>query len=161
MLAIETDFMSSNIPLMYLPLTVDGLLMPDVAIVAVSSRDQVKRKDDGPEWLIGNINWRGSTIPVIDFDILNGHSPSEDMGRRIDKVVIVASTADHGHLPYYAISISESPQMLFASDDEIHLHEARPRGRAEAMSVSVKQFTGGIPNVAWIEQHLLACILHC
>ncbi|MBT6579099.1 MAG: hypothetical protein HOO01_02420, partial [Cellvibrionales bacterium] len=43
---------------------------------------------------------------------------------------------------------------------DIELCEGRPRGRAEAMSVSMSDLMAGIPNIEWVEQHLLAYILH-
>ncbi|MDG1541645.1 MAG: hypothetical protein P8Q39_02250, partial [Candidatus Thalassarchaeaceae archaeon] len=64
------------------------------------------------------------------------------------------------HLPYYAVVISGTPSLHEIADDELSLCTGRPRGRAESMSVAVDELVAGVPNIEWVEQHLLAYILH-
>ena len=56
--------------------------------------------------------------------------------------------------------IQGSPRVVDASDAALRTNDLRPRGRAEAMSIKIDDAEGGIPNIEWIEQHLLAYTLN-
>jgi chemosensory pili system protein ChpC len=111
-----------------------------------------------PEWLIGNINWRGIELPLISFEALNGAASVDP--KTISRIAIINGTADNSHLPYYAVVISDTPSLHIIADGDVEMCQSRPRGRAEAMSVTVNELVAGVPNIEWVEQHLLAYILH-
>ena len=143
---------------MYLPLQMDGLLLPDVTVVEILKIDNVSPLLKSPEWLIGSISWRGEALPLISFEALNGAATVDP--KTISRVAIINGTADNSHLPYYAVVISDTPSLHDIAEDDVELYEGRPRGRAEAMSVRVNNLIAGVPNIEWVEQHLLAYILH-
>ena len=143
---------------MYLPLQIDGLLLPDVTVVEILKIDNISPLLKSPEWLIGSIKWRGEALPLISFEALNGAATVDP--KIISRVAIINGTADNSHLPYYAVVISDTPSLHDIAEDDIELYEGRPRGRAEAMSVRVNNLIAGVPNIEWVEQHLLAYILH-
>lgn len=112
-----------------------------------------------PEWFIGNLDWRGTKLPLISFESLNGASTVG--AENVKRVAVINGTVDQSHLPYYAVVVSDTPSLHEVKDeDHIKLNEGRPRGRAEAMSVTVNDRVAGVPNIDWVEQHLLAYILH-
>lgn len=158
MQAFNTDITNQSFDAMYLPLQMDGLLVPDVTVVEIFTAGYVTQQLKSPEWFLGYIEWRGRRLPLVCFESLNGAGAVDP--NAVTRVAVLNGTADHGHLPYYAIAVNDSPTILNISDDDIEVHEGRPRGRAEAMSIAVKNFTAGIPNIEWVEQHLLAYTLH-
>ena len=143
---------------MFLPLQMDGLLVPDSMVAEVVVAGHISQKLKSPEWYIGAIHWRGRNIPLISFESLNGASTVSP--EQVQHVAVLNGTADHGHLPYYAVVLKELPSLIAISDGDIEVHEGRPRGRAEAMSIAVRELTAGIPNIEWVEQHLLAYTLN-
>ncbi len=151
-------FSSPTISAIYLPLQVDGLLLPDATVVEIFRAGKILIQADSPEWHVGTIVWRGLTLPLVSFEALNGAGLIE--AEAVTRVAIINGTAEHGHLPYYAIVISDTPTMMEIYDEDIEIHEGRPRGRAEALSVAVADLTAGIPNMGWVEQHLLAYTLN-
>lgn len=159
MQALEYDLTSPTLNTIYLPLQMDGLLLPDVSVVEILKPEKIDSELKSPEWFIGVINWRGLKLPLISFESLNGASTVD--AENIKRVAVINGTADHSHLPYYAVVVSDTPSIHELKDeDHIKLNEGRPRGRAEAMSVTVNDLVAGVPNIEWVEQHLLAYILH-
>lgn len=154
----SSDYSFSSLAVMLLPLQTDNLLIPDAMVLENCAPGDIAMKADSPEWFVGYIQWRGQSVPLISFEALNGAMAiaAEQIGR----VAIVRSMAAHGHLPYYAVVVDAAPDIIDISNDDVRIHESRPRGRAEALSVSVGDTTAGIPNVDWVEQHLLTYILH-
>ena len=156
--ALRTEQPIANLAVMLLPLQTDNLLLPDVMIAEICEPGRIEVKAESPEWFVGQIQWRGQTVPLISFEAMNGAMAiAADL---VQYVAVVESTLGHGHLPYYAVVISGRPTILDVSDDQIRPYEGRPRGRAEAISVILDQKTAGIPNVDWVEQHLQTYILH-
>ena len=143
---------------MYLPLQMDGLLVPDVTVVEILKVDKIASQIKSPEWFIGSIQWRGYELPLISFESLNGAATVNP--ENISRVAIINGIADQSHLPYYAVVISNTPSLHEIVGDDLNLCEGRPRGRAEAMSVTINDLVAGVPNIEWVEQHLLAYILH-
>lgn len=143
---------------MYLPLQIDGLLLPDVTVVEILKVSKITSHIKSPEWFIGSIQWRGDTLPLISFESLNGAATVDP--ENISQIAIINGTADHSHLPYYAVVISNTPSLHEIVSDELTICKGRPRGRAEAMSVTINDLVAGVPNIEWVEQHLLAYILH-
>lgn len=143
---------------MYLPLQMDGLLVPDVTVVEILRVDKIASQIKSPEWFIGSIQWRGYELPLISFESLNGAATVNP--ENISRVAIINGIADQSHLPYYAVVISNTPSLHEIVGDDLTLCEGRPRGRAEAMSVTINDLVAGVPNIEWVEQHLLAYILH-
>lgn len=146
-----------NLLVMLLPLNTDAMLVPDVMVVEVCAANEVQLEDDSPEWFVGYQHWRGYKVPVISFEALNGAmrvDPSQ-----ISRIAIVKSTVEHGYLPYYGLVISDTPVVYEVAGNTVLIEEGRPRGRAEALSVSLEGRTAGIPNTEWIESHLLTYLL--
>ncbi len=156
--SMSQEFISSSFPAMYLPLQMDGLLVPDVVVAEIMAPGKITQKLKSPEWYVGSINWRGRKLPLVSFESLNGASTVSP--ENVTRVAVLNGLADHGHLPFYAIVVNGQPALLNISEDDIEVHEGRPRGRAEAMSIAVKELTAGIPNIEWVEQHLLAYTLN-
>ena len=152
------EISSSSFTAMYLPLQMDGLLLPDVTVVEILKIKNISPLLKTPEWLIGTVSWRGEALPLISFESLNGAATVDP--KTITRVAIINGTADNSHLPYYAVVISDTPSLHEISEGDIEMCVGRPRGRAEAMSVSVNDLVAGVPNIEWVEQHLLAYILH-
>lgn len=159
MQALGYDLTSPTLNSIYLPLQMDGLLLPDISVVEVIKPKKIESELKSPEWFIGNLDWRGIKLPLISFESLNGASTVG--AENVKRVAVINGTVDQSHLPYYAVVVSDTPSLHEVKDeDHIKLYEGRPRGRAEAMSVTVDDLVAGVPNIDWVEQHLLAYILH-
>lgn len=156
--AVSFESVSSTLPVMLLPLQTDNMIVPDTMVAEIKNSVSIEVKPDSPEWFIGYFEWRGHKLPLVSFEALNGAMaiPADAVSR----VVILKSMATHGHLPFYGVVIDDVPDVIEMTDDMVSIHDGRPRGRAEAMSVAFGEKTGGIPNTDWVEQHLLTYILH-
>lgn len=155
--ALKYDLNQSPFTAMYLPLQMDGLLLPDVTVVEILKAAKITSHIKSPEWFVGSIQWRGAELPLIAFESLNGAATIAP--ENVSRVAIINGSVDHSHLPYYAIVISDTPSLYEIDEGELSICEARPRGRAEAVSVAINDRVAGVPNIEWVEQHLLAYIL--
>jgi chemosensory pili system protein ChpC len=158
MYALKLDQADKKMDVIALPLEADFLLVPDVMVAEICEPRQLKFITDGPNWLMGEINWRGRSMPLVCFEAMN----SADARRpdKVQRVAVIASVSKHGYLPYYALVLAADPTVKTIGRRSLAVHEGRPRGRAESLSVECDGIAAGIPNINWIEQHLLGYILH-
>lgn len=155
--AFSSELVGHDMSVMLLPLSTDAMLVPDIMVVEVCGVDNLEFAEDAPEWFVGSKYWRGYKIPVICFEALNGAMPVDPA--HIQRLAIIKSTVEHGYLPYYGMVLAEDPSIHAVSGESVIQEEGRPRGRAEALSVSLDGKTAGIPNTEWIESHLLTYLL--
>jgi len=60
----------------------DTLLLPNSAVAEVLSSDRMKPAvGDGPAWLAGTVPHEGQSVPVIQFEALNGGARTEPTRR--------------------------------------------------------------------------------
>lgn len=141
-----------------LPTTSSAIILPDVMVAEIIQPRHSELTSDGPDWLVGHCRWRGHSIPMICFEAMNQANyvtPSEVL-----YVAVINSLSKHGYLPYYGIVLSELPSASTIERRTVTVHDGRARGRAETLSVLLEGESAGIPNINWIEQHLLGYILH-
>lgn len=63
-------------------LDVDSLLLPNIAVAEVISKDLLQKNSDGLGALAGHVQWDGRRIPVANFEILNGARAKMELSRR-------------------------------------------------------------------------------
>ncbi|MEM1230935.1 MAG: chemotaxis protein CheW, partial [Pseudomonadota bacterium] len=56
-----------------IPLLNSSLLLPNVCIAEILPWRRVKALKSTPDWLTGLLGWRGETLPVVNFELLNEH----------------------------------------------------------------------------------------
>ena len=156
--AVNLDYSMSGLSAMLLPLQTDHLILPEVMVAEIRPAVEVQTQAGSPDWFIGYIDWKGHDLPLISFEALNGAMPIP--AESVKRVAIIKTMADHGHLHYYAVAIDDVPDIVDVAGDTVSMHEGRPRGRAEVMSIACGDRTAGIPNLDWVEQHILTYILH-
>ena len=98
----------SAMDMLYLPFMQDGIVLPDNAVIEICELDIKHAVQSSPYWYKGVVQWRGKSIPVINFASLN---TGEDYPcQNKVKVAVVSGTMQTNYLPYYAIVMSEGSQ---------------------------------------------------
>ena len=59
---------------LWIPLRQVNMLLPHAVVAEIGNYRVPDSRDDTPEWLLGDINWRGTTIPVVSLESLCGES---------------------------------------------------------------------------------------
>jgi len=62
----------SIIASLYLPVTGNSLVLPNVSVAEIVDYKTPEPVEDTPEWFLGNIEWRGVTLPVISYELFGG-----------------------------------------------------------------------------------------
>ena len=97
------------------PLTEDRLIVPRACVAEVVRLSRPAHVAGAPEWLVGNLDWNGRTLPAVSFEAMLGRSMPETSARtRV--VVFYAANADLKG-GYYGILTQGFPQLVRVNRD--------------------------------------------
>lgn len=140
---------------LYLPIIGGSLVLPNVSVAEIVDYQTPEAVSDAPEWFLGNIKWRGVTLPVISYERLNDTPLPDDLSNtRI--AVINTIGKDHQALPFFAIVTQGIPRQTKIDQDNIkEVEEGASLGPVDLMKVVIMGDEAIIPNVEYIEKMIL------
>ena len=95
---------------LWIPLREVNMLLPHVAVAEVGSYRLPEEQPDTPDWLLGTIDWRGQTIPVISLELLCGDElPANPVYSRL---IILNSVRADSPVRHYAIVAAALPRSV-------------------------------------------------
>ena len=139
----------SIIASLYLPVSHQQLLLPNVSVAEVVGYQQPIKSIDSPEHFLGIVRWRGIDIPVISYEIANGQKAGKKASNA--RIAVINSIGDnHEKLPFFAIVTQGIPRLVKVSNDLIKKSKKK-MGAADAAIVKVDGEEAVIPNIAYLE----------
>lgn len=88
----------------------DTLVLPNVAIAEVISRERIHPAAQGPAWLQGSVPFNGRRLHAVSFEALNGGSVPE-LSRRT-RVVVINSLGEHLDSGQFALVAQGYPHLV-------------------------------------------------
>lgn len=93
------------------------LLLPNAATVEVLSYADPDPLENAPDWLLGQIRWRGWRLPLVSFARLAGtHTEGASVGT---KVIVIKALGGDPKLPYFALVAQGFPRLVTISRDNM------------------------------------------
>ncbi len=108
---------SEEIRGLYIPIEGSRLLLPNAAVAEVISYEEPQAISDRPEWFVGEVEWRHTTIPVISFEGAMGRP----MGRVGEQARIAVFNTLNGSstLPFIGVIAQSIPGLVRIKGDSI------------------------------------------
>ncbi|MFB2763948.1 MULTISPECIES: chemotaxis protein CheW [Marinobacter] len=141
---------SQSLSCVMIPVSDRQLLLPNVSIAEVVDFNSTDAGASTPEWLVGFLDWRGLTLPVISYDAANGGIltvPGDNRGR-----IIVLNTIGDGHqqAPFMALVTQGIPSQARLVEEQVRKLDGEA-GPADLMQVEVDGEAAWIPNLEYLE----------
>lgn len=89
------------------------LLLPNATIAEVLSFADPAPIDNAPDWLLGNIRWRGWNLPLVAFSRLAGIAREE--GSLGSRVIVLKALGEAAKTPYFAVLTQGFPRLVTVS----------------------------------------------
>ena len=135
----------------------DSLLLPNAVVAEVLSFSAPDAVEGAPDWLLGNIRWRGWQMPLVAFSRMAGIA--EEQGGLGSKVVVLKALGGNPKAPYFAVLTQGFPRLvtvtettLSAEGDDTELLEG-VLGR-----VRLNDDDALVPDLAAIEEQIAAAL---
>ena len=145
----------NEVPCLLLPVTENRLLLPTVTVAEMIPYrpPQSKLKQKVPDWFLGELLWRGLTIPMLSFEKISGRQPSPV--NQNGQIAIFNNTGVSEQLPFLAISTTGIPHLSRITPEGIQSSQNNHPNNYEIMHVDIDGQQAIIPNVPALER---ACI---
>lgn len=139
----------SIIPSLYLPVSKQQLLLPNVSVAEVVSYQAPAESPTTPDYFLGMIEWRGINIPVISYELANKETQSTLTKNA--RIAVINTIGKHqASLPFFAIVTQGIPRLVKVSDDLIKPIE-KNTGKADSLFVKVDGEEAIIPDIEFLE----------
>jgi chemosensory pili system protein ChpC len=151
-LSMTQQVKSSNptIPCFILPMQDMQLILPNEAVAEVVGWTPPTPVEAVPDWFLGEVEWRGETVPVISYERLN-ESPSDGRSEKA-RIVVLNGSGQFDDMDFFAMVIQSIPHMLRVDIEnmtEVQDVESVP---SVQMVVNSPVGTGIIPNMVHLEK---------
>jgi chemosensory pili system protein ChpC len=142
-----------------IPMTDRQLLLPNVSVAEIVDYVAAETPPGAPEWLVGNLNWRGRDLPVISYDAANGGAVKLPDGNRGRIAVLNTIGKYHEKLPFLAIVTQGIPSQAKLAEDQIQAMDSES-GPADLMAVDVEGHIAYIPDLEYLESLAVEKAMH-
>lgn len=89
----------------------DRLILPNAAIAEIVPVRNMINVANKPAWVLGFLDWRGNSVPLISFELLGGvRMPS--LASEEVKAVVVYSVGDDVNMPFMSFLVKGAPQSI-------------------------------------------------
>jgi len=136
----------------FLPVGGRSLILPNVAVAELVGFQEPEPEAGAPDWLLGNIQWRGRSIRVLSFGAALGDGPGDYRGQRL-RIAVVNTLSGNPELPYIGVLTMGISRLVRVSADNL---TADPSGAVNSdlvlQAVLVGEQPAWIPNLDRLEQ---------
>ena len=102
---------------LWVPLEGVNLLVPNVAVAEVINYQPLDMIQDGPDWLLGSLQWRDRQLPVVSMERLCGFNLPQ--GGRGSRISVLNSVKAGTAVPFFAMVTAGIPRLFSADDDAL------------------------------------------
>lgn len=139
-----------QIDCLLVPLKDRHLLMPNVTVAEVVPFSHLLTTNTSTDWLLGRLDWRGTLVPAVCYELLNGlAAPAPNPDARF---IIV--NADRGALPFFAILVQGIPRLMHVTEADLQEVNAMGMGELDQVAVTLDGVTAMVPDLMSIESQL-------
>lgn len=137
------------------PTGVRPLLLPNAAVAEIVAYQGIVVEPQEPLWLLGRVNWRGFTVPVISIAAAAPSAPEIGEGER-SRLLICYTPNGNTELPYVGIFAPAPPHL-----ERLRVEVLEPDDRPDVNpfvthSVLFAGEPSWIPDMDAIESQVLA-----
>lgn len=126
------------------------LLLPNATIAEVLSFADPEPIADAPDWLLGQIRWRGWQLPLIAFARLAGLS--DEQGGLGSKVIVLKALGGNAKSPFFALLTQGFPRLVTVSRDALVAEqEGEPLPTAVQARVMLNENDALLPDLEQVE----------
>jgi len=112
-----------------IPLEKELMLLPNAAVAEIIGYQDPAAVENGPDWLLGLMSWRGISLPLVSLEAMRGGEPPQRADRA--RIAVMNSVTGNQDLQFYAVVLRGIPGLVRATQDAVLPgpdSEARPEG---------------------------------
>ena len=100
-----------------IPLNGMSLVLPNTCIAEVINYSAPMPVEKAPDWFLGNLLWRGITIPVVSFEAAND-VPSAEITKST-RIAVLNGVSGKDKLSFYGVVVQGIPRLAALEQTDI------------------------------------------
>ena len=137
-----------------IPLKDKNLLLPNVTVAEIIPFSHLLTTASGVDWILGRIDWRGTPVPVMCYEMLNNQpAPAPNPNARF---AVINGIGNNARMPFYAMLIQGIPRLVHIAENDIQEVEAMNMGPYDQSAVTLNGENAMIPDLDQVEKTLLS-----
>lgn len=89
----------------------DILMLPNSALIEVVPVRNIINVANKPRWMLGYLDWRGNSVPLVAFETMNGvRMPS--LANQDVRAAVLYSVGDNKAIPFISFLVQGAPQIM-------------------------------------------------
>lgn len=146
---------TNEIPSLLVPMANAKLVLPTVSVAEMIPYQTPQARqtivlDTIPGWYLGDLNWRGVTVPMLSYEQLNGE-PAPDIVPH-SQILILNNTGVDTRLPFVCMPTQGIPRLSRIAVNEISENTGAFLKEFDQMHVYVAGEQAIIPDVSKLER---------
>ncbi len=103
-----------------LTLRKENVVVPNALVAEIISVKEVVETENTPKWFLGNMNWRGKSVPLLSFEAAVGDEVSKvNLNTQAVVLYAVGKDGDKVESPYLGLVMSGVPHVSRFSREQI------------------------------------------
>ena len=137
-----------------IPLAEDRLIVPRACVAEVVRFTSPEQEAGAYDWMLGNVNWNGRSLPVVSFEGALGKDVPAITGRT--RIVVFYASSGKLKTGYFGVLTQGFPQLVRVNKDVLQLHttEGWPQEAPVLCRVKMINEFPLIPNLEKLEAML-------
>lgn len=149
-MATERDTAQRDIRGVLISVAQGRLLLPNASVAEVITFSDPDPVDGAPDWLLGNIRWRGWHLPLLSFSRFAGWSQEE--GQIGAKVVVLKALGGNPKLPYFAVLSQGFPRLVTVARSALSQTAGERLPPGIHSMVSLNDDAAAVPDLLGLEK---------
>jgi chemosensory pili system protein ChpC len=101
----------------------DKLMLPNSALVEVVPVRNIINVANKPRWMLGYLDWRGNSVPLVAFETMNGVRMPSLANQDVRAAVVYTIGADKA-IPFMSFLVQGAPQIINVGEEDIVADES-------------------------------------
>ncbi len=103
-----------------LTLRKENVIVPNSLVSEIVSVREIESKDNGPDWFLGNMNWRGTDVPLLSFEASGGEKIAKvNLNTQAVVLYAVSRSGEASEIPYLGLVMSGVPHVSDFTREQI------------------------------------------
>lgn len=147
----------SEIRSVLIPLDASRLLLPNAVVAEVMNYRRPESRENAPDWFLGVMAWRGTSVPVVSFEGLIGGSVVEPGYR--GRTIVTNTLNGNKTIPHIGLVSKAIPSLVRVNEENITPSDLKSDlGELIKESVNVNEGLALIPDLDELERRVLEIV---
>ncbi|WP_461520344.1 chemotaxis protein CheW [Porticoccus sp.] len=149
----DSGLLQTEVDSLFVSVNNHRLLVPAAGVAEVVQQVNCESATDGPDWLLGWMDWRLQRIPLVSFDSLGGAQASPE-GSRMALVLHTITGTDKFN--FFALQIQGFPHLMRVTPADLMQEMSSEDHPYAIMAVAMDSWQALIPDLEKLEADLSA-----